>query len=498
MLNKNKSNLLNQKNTSTKLKEVSPTRKPNQARQDASNQNKITRCINIESLLENESKINFPCNDSELFEDKFFCTNANLSNDFKTNLNIEWLRPKEIIQNYSIDYDESGHPLQQQLGDCWFVCACYALFSKMGNSLFKNICVENNSGKLKFRFYAQGASNEIDKFIQVTIDDRLPVKKANKQLIYGCCADLTKFWFPLLEKAYCKLYGSVYENIVAGIPEEAFIDISGAFTLYLDPRNSSDIQLIIEKCFELKKDNKLIACADTIPLKATVNSSRITLETKRSHTFVIVDINNHQDGIIIQLKNLWASSNLFFKDLWNLNCKKNKINNEFDYADLHLKLKDFQIYFGAFTFALYIPDYSKPINEFTEFSGVIKKAYSIQEINNNNFKMKDLFINYLLETNEFYLLEACHSFELLFNFTQYGSGSEREKLRLCFIELDKNMVANYSNRIETNRNGRTLSKILTWKSDKPVVYLILAMVVSCEARSLKYIFRCLHKELKKK
>ena len=111
--------------------------------------------------------------------------------------------------------------------------------------------------------------------------------------------------------------------------------------------------------------------------------------------------------------------------------------------------------------------------------------------------MKDLFINYLLETNEFYLLEACHSFELLFNFTQYGSGSEREKLRLCFIELDKNMVANYSNRIETNRNGRTLSKILTWKSDKPVVYLILAMVVSCEARSLKYIFRCLHKELKK-
>ena len=269
-------------------KDYSPTKKPNTTTLNSSNVNQTpsnfqlprgldepvykpisTRILNIDKLLDDESK---QASFGENFQDYFFpCTNESLSNDFKNTLNIiEWLRPREICESFSVEYNveniKSNQPLQQQLGDCWMVCACYALFSTMGNNIFKRIFVQNASGRMVFRFFVQGASSRIDKFINISIDDRLPVKITNKNLIYGCCVNRTQFWFSLLEKAYAKLYGSNYENIVAGIPEEAFIDLCGAFTLYLNPQFPSDTEIIKEKLINLKRSNNLISCAYTIPL----------------------------------------------------------------------------------------------------------------------------------------------------------------------------------------------------------------------------------------
>lgn len=209
-----------------------------------------------------------------------------------------------------------------------------------------------------------------------------------------------------------------------------------------------------------------------------------------------------KNEIIIQLKNLWSSSNSIFRELWNLNCKKlRKDNNEFDYSELSLKISDFQAFFGAITFVLHIPDYEKPQNnEFTEISGLLKKSYSKLEIMTNRLNIKETFLEYLLESSEFFLLNfkpKKTSFEVLFNLTQYSTSLERERLRLCLIEVDENFIANYSSRVETNRNGRTLSKLHSFKSDK--TYLISIMAISNENQigkslSLNYLFRCLHLE----
>ena len=472
----------------------------------------LTRVLNIDKLLANELK-DISIDKCNLFEDKNFpCTNESLSNDFQNDSNIEWLRPEEINETYSLEFDDNNNgsqPLQQQLGDCWFICACYSLFSQMGSRFYRRVFIEKSSGQMKFQFFANGASNRIDKFIKISIDDRLPVKQQNKKLIYGCCLDTTQFWFPLLEKAYVKLYGSNYENIVAGIPEEAFIDLCGAFTLYLNPQNSLDHETIRYKLMQLKTSNKLICCADTIPLKATANkTSKIVIETKKSHSFVVTNVIQTQNDLMIELKNLWATSNLIFKELWSLNCSNTSArrnNADCDYSELSLKFKDFQTYFGAITFALHVPDYeSLPRRkEFTEVSGSFKKTYSKFEILSKNLNLKEQFMDYLFEASEFYLLEARpkqNSYELLFNLTQYSNSIEREKLRLSFIEIDQNGVGSYSKRVETNRVGRTISKLLSFNSEKPISYIIAATVIANDKEmgkflSLNYLFRILHLEL---
>jgi hypothetical protein len=117
--------------------------------------------------------------------------------------------------------------------------------------------------------------------------------------------------------------------------------------------------------------------------------------------------------------------------------------------------------------------------------------------------LKESYIDYLHETNDFYLLEVKPNrslFEILFNLTQYSNSPNREKMRLCFIEVDENGVANYSKRIETNRKGRTISKLLLFKSDKPLTYIISATLISNDKEMgknllLNYLFRVLHWEL---
>ncbi len=468
---------------------LSQTSKPSEACK-----NELKRVINLQILFDKLDK--WSPSISDLFVDeKFPVTPENLSKDFRACDSVDWLRPGDILASKD-DHARLGvyqtkwsEPTQKQLGDCYLVTACQALCSTaQGRRMLQAVFPDEASerlldGLVKCRFYVNGCVNNASiTFIDVVIDDRLPVDKRTNKLIYGSCENATDFWFPLLEKAYAKLYGSNYENIVAGVPEEVFIDICGALTLYLNPQNSHDSQILIEKLCSMRKSDRLIACADTVRMKSNSNS------VPKSHSFTIVDfISATNNEYMIKLKNPWSSKQPICQDMQALNRAKTEADNI-----LLLSFADFQIHFGAASLLLKLPCSSNDIvHEFTgEFA--TGKMYSDREILEKQLTCKNDYLNYLTTKTDFYLLESSGPCEILFNFTQYEhlknfQSGQHNELKLCIVDLAEDnrtsvFNANYSHRIESSRTGRTLSKLFKIPQAKQQ-YLVCCMIVNKNVRT---------------
>ncbi|KAM3180271.1 hypothetical protein ACTXT7_016610, partial [Hymenolepis weldensis] len=139
----------------------------------------------------------------------------------------EWKRPKEIDPNADFivgGYDRSD-VAQGRLGDCWLL----AVISTMADIpvLFNHIVPkeqtmkgENYVGVFRFRFWQFG------QWIEVLVDDRIPVVAGTKQFIFMHSDESNEFWSALMEKAYAKLNGS-YANLSGGTQGEAMEDVTG-------------------------------------------------------------------------------------------------------------------------------------------------------------------------------------------------------------------------------------------------------------------------------
>lgn len=173
--------------------------------------------------------------DGRLFEDNEFPVNARaIRRDGNASPYIRWRRPGEIssdptfvVQNATrFDLD------QGELGDCWFVAgaACLAI----ANEKLFDRCVpkdqsfdENYAGIFRFNFWYYG------KWVEVVVDDRLPTR--NGRLIFAHNREQpNEFWAAILEKAYCKLHGSCYENIDGGHIGNALVDFTGGISEYIN------------------------------------------------------------------------------------------------------------------------------------------------------------------------------------------------------------------------------------------------------------------------
>lgn len=174
--------------------------------------------------------------------------------------NVEWLRPNyegcTASENPSLcekgNLFSGGHSAgdvnQGSLGDCWFLSSIAVLAEKpcyLENIFFTKPSVDeaqisNGVPEWKEKGIWVCRFNQNFRYHYVIIDDRLPVNKKTKRLIFGHCEDKSELWVPLIEKAYAKLEGS-YDSLIGGFIDTGLRDLTGlcANSITIDPNNSN-------------------------------------------------------------------------------------------------------------------------------------------------------------------------------------------------------------------------------------------------------------------
>ncbi|XP_071523167.1 calpain-1 catalytic subunit-like isoform X2 [Panulirus ornatus] len=163
--------------------------------------------------------------EGRLFEDpEFPADDASLGFDKV----VKWKRPNELVEEprFIVDADRFS-VVQGELGDCWFVSALSAVTLNPG--LLYRVVPRGQDFSLKyvgifhFRFWQGG------QWIDVVVDDKLPVNPKDGQLCFSHSSIPHEFWSALLEKAYAKIHGS-YGALNAGKSYEATEDLTGGVT----------------------------------------------------------------------------------------------------------------------------------------------------------------------------------------------------------------------------------------------------------------------------
>ncbi|KAI6204526.1 CBN-CLP-4 protein [Aphelenchoides besseyi] len=124
----------------------------------------------------------------------------------------EWRRPGKVVPKPEFyNGRTSRHDIQQtNLGDCFFLAPLSLIADR--EPLISKVVPRNQSfasdyaGIFHFRFWQYG------EWLEIVIDDRLPVNVFTKKLKFTRSRQYHHFWVPLVEKAYSKLYGG-YSNI---------------------------------------------------------------------------------------------------------------------------------------------------------------------------------------------------------------------------------------------------------------------------------------------
>jgi calpain len=182
---------------------------------------------------------------NKLFVDDEFPPNSSSLFRFtppKSIQNIVWKRPREIISNplFFENHADRNDFGQGEIGDCWFVAAAVAVASYpdyLANVIPSGQAFNSNyAGIFHFRFFHNG------EWVDVVIDDLLPVDRTNNKLIYAKNKqEKNEFWCSLLEKAYAKL-NTCYEFLSSGYIRYGLIDLTGGVdeTIMLDSKFKAD------------------------------------------------------------------------------------------------------------------------------------------------------------------------------------------------------------------------------------------------------------------
>ncbi|CAF0866395.1 unnamed protein product [Brachionus calyciflorus] len=173
-----------------------------------------------------------------LFEDSLFLLEAkSIYYTKEIPEDILWKRPMEICENPQFIIREPNISDFDQgiLKNSSLVIGCSSLILK--TELFEFVIPSgqhfgypNYCGIFHFRFWYYG------KWVDVAIDDRLPVD-SNNNLIFGKNKVLTnEFWFPLFEKAYAKFCGS-YEHLECINSANFLVDLTSAIVEEFEIKN---------------------------------------------------------------------------------------------------------------------------------------------------------------------------------------------------------------------------------------------------------------------
>ncbi|CAL8104590.1 unnamed protein product [Calicophoron daubneyi] len=147
---------------------------------------------------------------------------------------LEWKRAKEINSGAEIFVGgASRFDIEQgSLGDCWLLAVISSISSYP--QLFNYVVPKDQSmqssdyvGVFRARFWRFG------EWVEVLVDDRLPVYRGTNRLVFMHSADQNEFWSALLEKAYAKLVGC-YAHLSGGTQGEAMEDLTGGMVETLE------------------------------------------------------------------------------------------------------------------------------------------------------------------------------------------------------------------------------------------------------------------------
>ncbi|TNN06406.1 Calpain isoform 2 [Schistosoma japonicum] len=275
----------------------------------------------------------------ELYEDSSFPANdTSIGNLPEVLGKVEWKRPKDInscavfcARSFSrFDVDQGA------LGDCWFN-AVLATITKYP-SLMRNIIPSNQNlsganylGAVKFNFWRFG------QWVEVVIDDRLPVLKGTNKLVFMHSTDGTEFWSSLLEKAYAKLCGS-YGHLTGGFQSEAMEDFTGGIcqTIMLNSKYRPPNLLHMMKIYTKT------CCILGADIGGEKNKKREELGLVGSHAYSLTGFGKVKykgnEMHLVRLRNPWGQHE--WKGAWSDNSPEWKDVRSSDKKELNYKQRE--------------------------------------------------------------------------------------------------------------------------------------------------------------
>ncbi|XP_067651433.1 calpain-A-like [Haliotis asinina] len=307
--------------------------------------------------------------DGELFEDPYFpASNSSLYYSDGVRAEVQWIRPKDLLSDGAVpemmvDGVTKDDIQQGILGDCWFLSSCAAVSQQ--ERFMKKIMPERNQpldgdgykGVVCFQFWRYG------KWIQVYIDDRLPVQ--NGKLIYAHCTEPREFWVALIEKAYAKLHGS-YEALEGGQTMDALVDLTGGLAerYELEEYNPNMFRQILRA----HKTGAFIACSKKGDWKSGNMADANGLVSGHAYTITGIRKIGHQMGEekLVRIRNPWGDATE-----WKGSWSDNDVNWEWvdddtkdslglesrDDGEFWMSFKDFCRHFQEVTICLTGPDF---------------------------------------------------------------------------------------------------------------------------------------------
>uniref|UniRef100_A0A915D651 Calpain catalytic domain-containing protein n=1 Tax=Ditylenchus dipsaci TaxID=166011 RepID=A0A915D651_9BILA len=160
------------------------------------------------------------------------------------------------------------------------------------------------AGIFHFQFWRYG------RWVDVVVDDRLPVRTGTNRLVYMSSATPNEFWSPLLEKAYAKLNGS-YEALEGGHSSDAMEDMTGG----LAERLTDLMQIkrsLIKQIYSSNQMGSLMGCSMGRNSLADSNH-RMPNGLITSHAYSITDAKNIGSASspmwLLRIRNPWVMVN---------------------------------------------------------------------------------------------------------------------------------------------------------------------------------------------
>ncbi|TNN05154.1 Calpain [Schistosoma japonicum] len=195
---------------------------------------------------------------------------------------------------------------QGALGDCWLLAVVASISGYP--QLFNQVVLKDQElkgpdyvGVIRFRFWRFG------QWVEVLIDDRLPVRRGSNELVFMHSSDPTEFWSALLEKAYAKLNGC-YAHLSGGTQSEAMEDLTGGICLSIELNQNERPQDLIEQLKIYAQRCCLMGCS----IDSTVIEQRLNNGLIAGHAYSLTGVYpvNYRGRTqwLMRLRNPWGDS----------------------------------------------------------------------------------------------------------------------------------------------------------------------------------------------